>query len=200
MRLFDWTADARALRCPPRGCSLPRWLSRRPVEVQAGLSARQEQLMLFLYEYILKYTHYGHRKGQHWYCGLKQSSSIHVTADKQPIRRSSASRQLTISQGSPSWPHDDMDSRLMVYGIWSYMTMIGWWMVIMMTIMKSNFILMIQTMVFWLPGFLTGERGNLQFRDKKKSAKKYEIFQGGRGKEYHCQLTTVATNLLIFTQ
>ena len=31
---------------------------------------------------------------------------------KMNLRRSSVSRQQTISQGSPSWPHDDMDSRL----------------------------------------------------------------------------------------
>ena len=42
-------------------------------------------------------------------------------------------------------------------------------MVIIMTIMKSNFILMIQTLVFGFSGFLTGERGNLQFRDRKKA-------------------------------
>jgi len=33
-------------------------------------------------------------------------------ASRGSSRRSSVSRQQTISQGSPSWPHDDMDSRL----------------------------------------------------------------------------------------
>ena len=110
---------------------------------------------------------YGQIAGSGWLTLV----NIKMLADNQPIRRSSTSRQLTISQGSPSWPHDDMDSRLMM------MTMIGWWMVIMMTIMKSNFILMIQTMVFWLPGFLTGERGNLQFRDEKKARRNKKYFK-----------------------
>jgi len=34
-------------------------------------------------------------------------------ASRASSRRSSVSRQQTISQGSPSWPHDDMDSKFL---------------------------------------------------------------------------------------
>ena len=62
---------------------------------------------------------------------------------------------------------------------WMVMTMIGLWMVIMMTIMKSNFILMIQTMQwysdfqdFWLVR-VRGEIFSSEIKKKARRNKKY---------------------------
>jgi hypothetical protein len=43
---------------------------------------------------------------------LLAPASALEAASRASSRRSSVSRQQTISQGSPSWPHDDMDSRI----------------------------------------------------------------------------------------